>query len=122
MRRAAPGRSTVAVPRPDGRGAPRRSPRAGDERSMTGIALIGYGHWGPNHARTFSQFNDSFVPIVADIDRRRLEAVPQQFPGTEVTTDYDEVFSHPKVDAVVIATPLTTHHSLVKAALNAGKD
>jgi predicted dehydrogenase len=87
-----------------------------------GIGLIGYGHWGPNHARVFNQFPDCRVHIVADRDDQRLRAVSRHFPGTETTSDHDVVLRHPEVDAVVIATPVKTHYSLVKSSLLAGKD
>jgi len=41
---------------------------------MTNIGLIGYGHWGPNHARIFNGQRGCRVVAVADRDERRLEA------------------------------------------------
>jgi predicted dehydrogenase len=93
-----------------------------DDSREIGIGLVGYGHWGPNHARVFNQLEACRVLVVADREAQRLEAVGRQAPGTMTTTDFDAVIRHPKVDAVVIATPTLTHHSLVKAALLAGKD
>jgi predicted dehydrogenase len=89
---------------------------------MVGIGLIGYGHWGPNHVRVINALPGSRVRIVADTDEARLRAVQQQFPGTEVAPRFDSVLGHAEVQAVIVATPVTTHHSLVKAALLAGKD
>jgi predicted dehydrogenase len=89
---------------------------------MLGIGLIGYGHWGPNHVRVFNGLQSGCVRVVADADAARLDAVRQQFPGTEVASRFEAVLQHPAVQAVVVATPVTTHHSLVKAALLAGKD
>jgi predicted dehydrogenase len=87
-----------------------------------GIGLVGYGHWGPNHARVFNQTLGSRVPIIADQCPQRRKVAQAQFPGTEVTPDYDAVLQHPGVDAVVIATPTRTHCNLVKSSLLAGKD
>lgn len=89
---------------------------------MIGIGLIGYGHWGPNHARTFNAQADAQVVAVADASARRLEAAQGQFPYVTASADHRAVIDHPEVDAVVIATPLTTHYGLVKEALLAGKD
>jgi predicted dehydrogenase len=89
---------------------------------MIGIGLIGYGHWGPNHARVFNQFQGSRVLIVSDASEARLAAAREQNPGTETTRRFDDVLNHPDVSGVVIATPLTSHYSLVKAALFRGKD
>src|SRR5262245_41596555 len=87
-----------------------------------GIGLIGYGHWGPNHARVFNQLPDCRVHIIVDRDDQRLEMASRHFPGTETTSDYHDVLRHPNVDAVVIATSAKTHYSLVKSSLLAGKD
>jgi predicted dehydrogenase len=87
-----------------------------------GIGLVGYGHWGPNHARVFNQLQGCRVLVVADRDPQRLQVAGRQAPGAMTTTDFDAVIQHPEVNAVVIATPTLTHHSLVKAALLAGKD
>ena len=89
---------------------------------MIGIGLIGYGHWGPNHARTFNGQADSHVVAIADASEKRLEAAQKQVPYVTASSDHRAVIDHPEVDAVVIATPLTTHYGLVKEALLAGKD
>jgi predicted dehydrogenase len=89
---------------------------------MVRIGLIGYGHWGPNHVRVFNQFSDSRVSMVVDLDGQRLEAVRRQFPDVETGSRYEKILENPAVDAVIVATPVNTHHSLVKAALLAGKD
>ncbi|HEY2159529.1 MAG TPA: Gfo/Idh/MocA family oxidoreductase [Isosphaeraceae bacterium] len=89
---------------------------------MIGIGLIGYGHWGPNHARTFNGQADSHVVAIADASEKRLEAAQKQVPYVTTSSDHRAVIDHPEVDAVVIATPLTTHYGLVKEALLAGKD
>ncbi len=89
---------------------------------MIGLGLIGYGHWGPNHVRIFNQFHDSRVRIVADTDSDRLKAIRQQSPEIELTDDYKELLRRPDVDAVVVATPVSTHYSLVEDSLLAGKD
>lgn len=87
-----------------------------------GIGLIGFGHWGPNHARIFNQLPDCRVELIADRDSRRLEVAATQFEHADRTADFDAVLGDPRIDAVVVATPTRTHYSLVKAALLADKD
>jgi predicted dehydrogenase len=89
---------------------------------MIRIGLIGYGHWGPNHVRTFNQFLDSEVRIIADTNSERLKAIQKQAPNMELTSDYEELLRRPDVDAVVVATPVSSHFHIVKAALLADKD
>src|SRR5947208_3660485 len=93
-----------------------------EDRPMIGIGLIGYGHWGPNHARIFHGQPASRVVAVADRDERRLEAAQNLIPFVSTTRDHRALLDHREVDAVVIATPLTTHYGLVREALQAGKD
>src|SRR5262245_54817715 len=94
---------------------------SGESRQLR-IGLVGYGHWGPNHVRVFNDLDGCRVTIVADRNPQRLQVVGRQAPGTATTTDFDAVIHDPDVDAVVVATPTVTHHSLVKAALLSGKD
>jgi predicted dehydrogenase len=88
---------------------------------MIGIGVIGYGYWGPNLVRNFMQVTDAQVVAVSDMRPDRLAAIHRQYPSVLTTTNCREVIHHPKVDAVVIATPVTTHYELADLALRAGK-
>jgi predicted dehydrogenase len=89
---------------------------------MIGIGVIGYGHWGPNHVRVFGGLPDCRIVGIADGDERRLQVARQAVPGGVLTTDFRLLLRHPEVQAVVVSTPLTTHHAIVKEALLADKD
>ncbi len=89
--------------------------------TMIQVAVLGAGHWGPNLIRNFDNRLRSEVRWVADLDAGRLEMVRQRFPGVRVTHDANEAIADPLVDAVVVATPTSTHFELVKRALLAGK-
>jgi predicted dehydrogenase len=88
---------------------------------MIGIGVIGYGYWGPNLVRNFSDQQDSTVQIVCDPRKERLDLITRQYPRIRVTTEAADVWSDPAVDAVVIATPTDTHFDLAMASLRAGK-
>jgi predicted dehydrogenase len=85
------------------------------------VAVIGAGHWGPNLIRNFDSPPASVVKAVVDRDAGRLKQVRARFPKVTVTEDAATVLADPAIDAVVIATPTSTHYGLVKAALEAGK-
>lgn len=86
------------------------------------IAVVGYGYWGPNLVRNFSWLEDTQVKYVCDLDEKRLEKVTSLFPNVEITTkDYHLVLNDPEIDAIAIATPVCTHFTLAKKALEAGK-
>jgi predicted dehydrogenase len=85
------------------------------------VAVVGAGHWGPNLIRTFHNKETSAVRWVVDQSQGRLDQIQARFPEVQVTTDAARVFADAGVDAVVIATPTSTHFTLAKAALEAGK-
>jgi predicted dehydrogenase len=88
---------------------------------MIRLAVIGAGHWGPNLIANFHDHRRSEVAKVVDRDAVRLEAVKARFQDIEVGSEAEEVFRDDSVDAVVIATPTSTHFELARAALEAGK-
>jgi predicted dehydrogenase len=85
------------------------------------VGVIGYGYWGPNLVRNFAQAPDGRVGFVTDVRAERLSQVPTRYPGAKVSADYRDLLKDPAVDAVVVATPVSTHFDLAMAALRAGK-
>jgi len=85
------------------------------------IAIIGYGYWGPNLLRNFSQVNNCKVKMVSDFRSDRLAIVTKTYPTVNVTKNPDDILLSNEIDAVVIATPVFTHFSLAKKALENGK-
>jgi predicted dehydrogenase len=88
---------------------------------MLTASVIGYGYWGPNLVRNFRTLAGSTVRHVCDLDLTRLARAEQEHPGVEGVLDANLIFSDPEVDIVAIATPITSHYRLAKAALEAGK-
>jgi len=88
---------------------------------MIRVAVIGAGHWGPNLIRNFHNRMKSEVAWVVDKDEGKLERAKAVFPEVRVSTDARDAIADPSVDAVVVATPTSTHHPLAKAALEAKK-
>ncbi|MGY4594555.1 putative dehydrogenase [Bradyrhizobium sp. GM22.5] len=86
-----------------------------------GVAVIGYGYWGPNLVRNFAAHRSVRLIGISDLDSEKLEASKRFYPGVITTSCYDELLKNPAVDAVAIATPVHTHYQLTLAALKAGK-
>jgi predicted dehydrogenase len=86
------------------------------------IAVIGCGHWGPNHIRCFSKIRGCKVKWACDRDIRRLEQVRDSLPFLLTTTDISEVMSDDEVNAVVVSTPTSTHHGITKMMLEHNRD
>jgi predicted dehydrogenase len=85
------------------------------------IGMIGVGYWGPNLIRNFSELDDAQVVACSDLSEERLNKIAKRYPGVKCTTDFEELLRDPNVDAVVIATPVSTHYPIAKAALEHGK-
>lgn len=88
---------------------------------MIGIGVVGFGYWGPNLVRNFAETPGARIVSVADLRPDRLEIVRSRYPGIQTTTSVDELIDDPRVDAVVIATPVGSHFALAERALRAGK-
>lgn len=85
------------------------------------IAIIGYGYWGPNLVRNFFTLEKCNVACVSDTRAERLKLVNALFPSIRTTSNADDIFNDANIDAVVIATPVSSHYQLAKKALLHGK-
>lgn len=85
------------------------------------IAIIGFGYWGPNLVRNFFATEGCNVLMVADTREERLEILRKLYPSIQTATSIQSVLTSPEIDAVVIATPVSTHYQFAKDALNNGK-
>jgi predicted dehydrogenase len=86
----------------------------------TGVALLGFGHWGRNLARNFARLGA--LRAVSDPDPRALEAAGKAYPDARLTADWEEPIADPAVRACAIAAPAALHYELARRALEAGKD
>src|SRR6185436_1185116 len=88
---------------------------------MIKVGVIGYGYWGPNLVRNFMAAPDSAVARVCDLREERLSSLGKLYPGLKTCSDSSDMINDPQIDAVVIATPVSSHFDLALAALKAGK-
>jgi predicted dehydrogenase len=86
-----------------------------------GVAVVGYGYWGPNLVRNFADLDEARIVSVSDLDPKKLALVQRRHPSVEVTTEFRDLLTDSRVDAVVVATPVHTHYELALEALKAGK-
>jgi predicted dehydrogenase len=84
------------------------------------IGVIGLGYWGPNYARVLRELGADLV-WACDARPEALHLLRTRYPDVILTTSVDDVLADHSVDAVVIATPSSTHADLSVAALEAGK-
>jgi predicted dehydrogenase len=86
-----------------------------------GVAVVGYGYWGPNLARNVATSDQTELRAVCDLSEDARARAEKLHPGTWVTGDWDAVLADPEVEAVVVALPIALHHRVALEALDAGK-
>lgn len=84
------------------------------------IGVIGCGYWGPQLIRNLSEIRGASLAGVADQRPARRQYVLESYPNVKVFEDYHDLLSS-DIEAVVIATPIKTHHFIARDALLAGK-
>lgn len=89
-------------------------------RNGPSVAVIGCGPWGQNHVRVFAELGA--LRTACDTDPARLKAVRTRYPQVAAAASAPEVLRDREVDAVVVATPASSHAGLAAEALRAGKD
>jgi predicted dehydrogenase len=71
--------------------------------------------------RNFPDLPEAEVVCACDLREEALTAVARRYPAVARTTVFADVLEDPAVEAVALATPVSTHYELVAAALRAGK-
>lgn len=88
---------------------------------MIRIGVIGYGYWGPNLVRNCFEAQGVEVACVSDLRDDRLALVNSRYPTVRTTHNVRELIEDPSIDAVAIATPVSTHYELALRALQEDK-
>src|SRR5688572_27933897 len=88
---------------------------------MIKVGVIGYGYWGPNLVRNFMEAPGSTVAAVCDLRRERLAYLKVRHPSIKAVINCQELLDDPGIDAIAIATPVSTHFEWAMAALRANK-
>src|SRR4029077_2038638 len=131
-RRVCPRLVARARPAPPAADAAAHVPEAGDglmtrshKEPLTtpgkiSVGVVGVGYWGPNLVRNLAESSTFDLTHVCDSRPEMLEAVARRYPGVKCTTRYEDLL-RADLEAVAIATPVSTHHALAMSALQAGK-
>src|SRR3989475_11372420 len=83
------------------------------------MGVIGAGAWGKNHVRTAATLPEAELVAVCDADPKTRERIGRQYPAVPGTADVADLLS--RVDAVVIASPATTHARVALQCVEARK-
>ena len=88
---------------------------------MIRVAVVGLGYWGPNLVRNLHEVEAAEPALVCDLRPEALATIQRRYPAVRTTTDFDDVLSDETIDAVAIATPVSSHFELAARALESGK-
>lgn len=85
------------------------------------VALVGYGYWGPNYARVFGELSDTELVAICEKDPVKLRRAKLRHSRALAHTDIREVLDDKSIEAVIVATPPSTHHELARVFLESGR-
>ena len=85
-----------------------------------GVAVVGTGFWGRNHARVYKELESTELVAVCDKDADRARKVANQF-STKAYSESTRMYRDDKVEAVSICTWSTSLAMEALKALKAGK-
>jgi predicted dehydrogenase len=89
----------------------------------TKIGVIGLGGVAQLvHLPNLAKVPNAEVSAVAEVNRNRLQTISEKFNINEKYSKYEELLEKSDVDAVIVATPTSTHTGIAIDCLNAGKD
>ena len=86
-------------------------------RKRHGVALVGFGYWGPILARVISQSQSFYLHAIIDQDVSKKEIIRTQYPNVLWYSDVNQI-KFDQIDIAFVATPAKSHFELAKYLLN----
>jgi predicted dehydrogenase len=96
-------------------------PSSDGHHPRTRFAVVGVGYWGPNIVRNLHELPVAELVSVCDVNESALESIGRRYPAVRLTPRFRDILEDATIDAVVIATPVSTHYDLARQALQSGK-
>jgi UDP-N-acetylglucosamine 3-dehydrogenase len=85
-----------------------------------GVAVIGTGQWGKNHARVYKELTSTELIAVCDLNPERAKAMATQY-GVKAYSDSAQMLKDKSIEAVNVCTWSTILAKEAIKALNSGK-
>jgi UDP-N-acetylglucosamine 3-dehydrogenase len=85
-----------------------------------GVAVIGTGFWGKNHARVYKELESTSLVAICDVNAERAKAIAEQY-GVKAYTDSMVMLKNPEIEAISVCTWSTILAEEALRGLNAGK-
>ena len=83
------------------------------------VGVVGCGYWGSKHVRALRSLDAVGTVCMIDPSQERVDSLRRSFPGLDSYAYLSQALD--AIDAVVIATPPSTHKPLALEAIAAGK-
>lgn len=91
-----------------------------NDRSPLRIGVVGLGKMGMLHAAIFNALPGSRLAAVAEVSRLHRDVLAQYNPTVRTYADPGEMLDSGQVDALVIATPVSSHVPLAVSSIERG--
>ena len=85
---------------------------------MIDVCVIGYGYWGPNLCRNFSNTEGYNLASICDLNNQNLLTAKKNYPNVKNYTDFKQAILENDFQLIVLATPTSTHYNQAKFILN----
>jgi len=85
------------------------------------IGVVGLGYWGSNVARNLEGIDACELSWCCDTSEESRARAQEALPGARLTGELDDLLADGSLDAVAVATPVSTHAELAERVLAAGK-
>ena len=82
-----------------------------------GIAVIGVGGWGKNHARVLHDFG--CLAAICDVDGKRAKELADRY-GARAYSSLDEMLEKERLDGCLVCTPTKTHSAVARKVMERG--
>jgi len=85
-----------------------------------GVAVIGTGFWGKNHARVYTELPTTELVAICDVNAERAKAIAEQF-GVKAYTSSSRMLRNDEIEAISVCTWSTVLAKEALKGLKAGK-
>lgn len=86
------------------------------------IGIVGCGYWGSKLLEKFTNFKKECDISCYDLDPSVCKQIKDTHPENKIADSYEEILRDNEIDAIVIATPISSHYVLVLKALENNKN
>ena len=85
------------------------------------VAIVGIGYWGWHYCRIISEHPDCELVWISDLNQESLDKAKLKYPNAECSQLVLNLEGDDRIDAVILCTPVKTHHVIAEKILMAGK-